>query len=318
MIGSRDAERGAGAARSSSASQGGANEDVVRGADLAVLADEVERARSTPPASSRARSARRRCSASRATCASPRRRPARARRRARSPRGLAGWSRARRRGPALARGATSAARSRPTRTRSSAATTRRRRGSRSSSPGGSSPAARSTRAARERARARGHDRGDPEREPRYGVARGHPRHRPAVIAIRPGRGPAGDRARATTSRALIAERAELEDGDVVVVAQKVVSKAEGRVVRLEEVEPSGGRASSPATSDPRRIEVILRESARIVRSAPAARDRRDAARLRLRLGRRRRLERARGGHGRAAARSTPTPRRRACATRCGS
>src|SRR5205807_9167476 len=38
--------------------------------------------------------------------------------------------------------------------------------------------------------------------------------------------------------ALISERAELEDGDVIVVAQKVVSKAEGRVVRLADVEPS--------------------------------------------------------------------------------
>ena len=38
--------------------------------------------------------------------------------------------------------------------------------------------------------------------------------------------------------ALIADAAELEDGDVVVVAQKVVSKAEGRVVRLDDVEAS--------------------------------------------------------------------------------
>ena len=37
---------------------------------------------------------------------------------------------------------------------------------------------------------------------------------------------------------LIAERSQLESGDVVVVAQKAVSKAEGRVVRLAEVEPS--------------------------------------------------------------------------------
>jgi len=37
---------------------------------------------------------------------------------------------------------------------------------------------------------------------------------------------------------LIAAAADLEDGDVVVVAHKVVSKAEGRVVRLAEVEPS--------------------------------------------------------------------------------
>ena len=38
--------------------------------------------------------------------------------------------------------------------------------------------------------------------------------------------------------ALLAGRAELEDGDVLVVAQKAVSKAEGRVVRLAEIEPS--------------------------------------------------------------------------------
>ena len=38
--------------------------------------------------------------------------------------------------------------------------------------------------------------------------------------------------------ALVAGSAELEDGDIVVLAQKVVSKAEGRVVRLDDVEPS--------------------------------------------------------------------------------
>ena len=38
--------------------------------------------------------------------------------------------------------------------------------------------------------------------------------------------------------ALVADRIELVDDDVVVVAQKVVSKAEGRVVRLDELEPT--------------------------------------------------------------------------------
>ena len=62
---------------------------------------------------------------------------------------------------------------------------------------------------------------------------------------------------------------EVEDGDVVVLAQKVVSKAEGRVVRLDEIEPSE-RAYEIAEGDqdPRRIEVILREAARIVRVRP--------------------------------------------------
>ena len=38
--------------------------------------------------------------------------------------------------------------------------------------------------------------------------------------------------------ALILERVELEDGDIVVVAQKAISKIEGRTVRLDDIEPS--------------------------------------------------------------------------------
>lgn len=68
--------------------------------------------------------------------------------------------------------------------------------------------------------------------------------------------------------ALIAERAEFEDRDVLVVAQKAVSKAEGRVVRLAEVEPSEEATSIAADRDPRQLEVILREAARIVRVRP--------------------------------------------------
>lgn len=68
--------------------------------------------------------------------------------------------------------------------------------------------------------------------------------------------------------ALIAAAAELEDGDVVVVAQKVVSKAEGRIVRLADVEPSAQARELAADEDPRHLEVILRETAHIVRSRP--------------------------------------------------
>jgi coenzyme F420-0:L-glutamate ligase / coenzyme F420-1:gamma-L-glutamate ligase len=68
--------------------------------------------------------------------------------------------------------------------------------------------------------------------------------------------------------ALIAERAELEDGDVLVVAQKAVSKAEGRVVPLADVEPSERARQLAGEEDARRHEVILRESARIVRTRP--------------------------------------------------
>jgi len=68
--------------------------------------------------------------------------------------------------------------------------------------------------------------------------------------------------------ALVAGAARLEDGDVVVLAQKAVSKAEGRVVRLDEVEPSEAARRLAADQDPRRLEVILREAKRIVRSRP--------------------------------------------------
>jgi coenzyme F420-0:L-glutamate ligase / coenzyme F420-1:gamma-L-glutamate ligase len=61
----------------------------------------------------------------------------------------------------------------------------------------------------------------------------------------------------------------LETGDVVVVAQKAVSKVEGRVVRLADVEPSArARELAGPDGDPRQLEVILRESAEVVRSRP--------------------------------------------------
>jgi coenzyme F420-0:L-glutamate ligase / coenzyme F420-1:gamma-L-glutamate ligase len=68
--------------------------------------------------------------------------------------------------------------------------------------------------------------------------------------------------------ALIAEVAEFEDGDVLVVAQKVVSKAEGRVVRLDDVEASEQAKELAADRDPRGLEVILGEAVRLVRTRP--------------------------------------------------
>jgi len=70
--------------------------------------------------------------------------------------------------------------------------------------------------------------------------------------------------------ALAARRAgiTLEDGDILVVAQKIISKAEGRVVGLSTVQPSS-RAIALAnklSGDPRFIEAVLRESRRVVRS----------------------------------------------------
>jgi coenzyme F420-0:L-glutamate ligase/coenzyme F420-1:gamma-L-glutamate ligase len=60
----------------------------------------------------------------------------------------------------------------------------------------------------------------------------------------------------------------LEEGDVVVVAQKAVSKVEGRVVHLDGIEPSDQANELAADEDARRLEVILRESRRIVRARP--------------------------------------------------
>ena len=59
----------------------------------------------------------------------------------------------------------------------------------------------------------------------------------------------------------------LEAGDIVVVTQKVVSKAEGRVVDLEDIVASdlAHRHSAGSRRDPRHTEAILRESARVVR-----------------------------------------------------
>jgi coenzyme F420-0:L-glutamate ligase/coenzyme F420-1:gamma-L-glutamate ligase len=62
----------------------------------------------------------------------------------------------------------------------------------------------------------------------------------------------------------------LEAGDVVVITQKVVSKAEGRVVSLDRVHPSPRaiEIGQRIGYDPRHVDVILSESVRVVREAP--------------------------------------------------
>ena len=62
----------------------------------------------------------------------------------------------------------------------------------------------------------------------------------------------------------------LQNGDVLVIAQKIVSKSEGRLVRLSTVKPSSraARLAAELKKDPCLVEVILRESRRIVRSKP--------------------------------------------------
>jgi coenzyme F420-0:L-glutamate ligase/coenzyme F420-1:gamma-L-glutamate ligase len=69
---------------------------------------------------------------------------------------------------------------------------------------------------------------------------------------------------------LIGSRSKFERGDVIVVAQKVVSKAEGRIISLQNVK-AGAKAQSIAANliagtDARMVQVILDESVRVLRS----------------------------------------------------
>jgi coenzyme F420-0:L-glutamate ligase/coenzyme F420-1:gamma-L-glutamate ligase len=72
---------------------------------------------------------------------------------------------------------------------------------------------------------------------------------------------------------LIGSRSRLETGDVIVVAQKVVSKSEGRLVSLRSVKASDEavRIASRlvASPDPRLVQVVLDESVRVLRSERA-------------------------------------------------
>jgi coenzyme F420-0:L-glutamate ligase / coenzyme F420-1:gamma-L-glutamate ligase len=82
-----------------------------------------------------------------------------------------------------------------------------------------------------------------------------------VPAVRP-----GDDLASLLGDAAAAQGIDLHDG-VLVVCQKIVSKAEGRLVALAEVEPSqeARRIAAEDDKDPRHVELVLRESVRIVR-----------------------------------------------------
>lgn len=60
----------------------------------------------------------------------------------------------------------------------------------------------------------------------------------------------------------------VEPDDVLVVAQKAVSKVEGRVVHLAGIEPSDRARELAGGVDPRRLEVILREAREVIRFRP--------------------------------------------------
>jgi len=85
---------------------------------------------------------------------------------------------------------------------------------------------------------------------------------PGIPEIHP-----GDNLPALLLDAIDRAQVGLQNGDVLIVCQKIVSKAEGAIVDLKMIEPSAF-ARQVATSwekDPRMVEVVLRESSRIVR-----------------------------------------------------
>jgi coenzyme F420-0:L-glutamate ligase/coenzyme F420-1:gamma-L-glutamate ligase len=65
-------------------------------------------------------------------------------------------------------------------------------------------------------------------------------------------------------------RMHFENGDILVIAQKIISKAEGAVVQLATIVPStqAQAIAERQKKDPRLVEVILRESTRLVRTDP--------------------------------------------------
>lgn len=94
---------------------------------------------------------------------------------------------------------------------------------------------------------------------------------PAGIQILPLRGTPEAKQGDDVAELVLASVAEsgvrLKDGDILVVTQKVVSKAEGLLVDLKTIEPSdiALRYATQWGRDPRQVEVVLRESVRIVR-----------------------------------------------------
>lgn len=80
----------------------------------------------------------------------------------------------------------------------------------------------------------------------------------------------GDDLAAQIADALSAAGISLEDGDVLVLAQKIVSKAENRYAYLNDVEPSADAIALAAETDkdPRQAELVLRESREVLRKRP--------------------------------------------------
>jgi coenzyme F420-0:L-glutamate ligase / coenzyme F420-1:gamma-L-glutamate ligase len=88
---------------------------------------------------------------------------------------------------------------------------------------------------------------------------------PGLPMVRP-----GDDLAVLILRALADNAIALKDGDILVVAQKIVSKAEDRLVRMDDVEPSAEALALAAETEkePELVELLLRESSEVVRRKP--------------------------------------------------
>jgi coenzyme F420-0:L-glutamate ligase/coenzyme F420-1:gamma-L-glutamate ligase len=82
----------------------------------------------------------------------------------------------------------------------------------------------------------------------------------------------GDHLGEIVSQILQQEDFHLENGDILVFAQKIVSKAEGRLVNLTQVNPSPEalELAERSEKDPRFVELVLRESAAVLRVRPGS------------------------------------------------
>ncbi len=80
----------------------------------------------------------------------------------------------------------------------------------------------------------------------------------------------GDDLPALLDTALQAAKLELVDGDILVIAQKIISKSEGRYALLDEIEPSAEALhwAAKVDKDPRLVQLILDESKEVVRHRP--------------------------------------------------
>jgi coenzyme F420-0:L-glutamate ligase / coenzyme F420-1:gamma-L-glutamate ligase len=88
---------------------------------------------------------------------------------------------------------------------------------------------------------------------------------PGIPLVRP-----GDDLAALVLAALAQAQIVLQDGDILVLAQKIVSKAEGRLVNLADVTPSprAGALAAQTGKDPRIVELVLQESREVLRVRP--------------------------------------------------